>query len=309
MRRLLSKTKLSANMNCRLDGNCVKAFGKAIHALSRIGDELWLDPTVKGLALRSVNSAHSAYACFLFSPLFFQKYSLQSTSEGGNEPIKCKLTMKCVLPLFRCLTSIERNVEQCHISTGPPKDQVMIQFFCRHGITKTHNLRFQESEALQAVFASHLCPNTLTAPARLLSDMVMHFPASQEEITLSVTPLRVTLKNFYEAGSDHMKMVYTEMSLHPDEFDCFQVAVESDVTFCLKELRVTGLFLERFLSCHMRILDVCMFVSVCREHVCVFVSRSSVCHVEHGYSYILLCTQHSVSFPRELSPRRCDSSL
>ncbi|CAJ1068319.1 cell cycle checkpoint control protein RAD9B [Xyrichtys novacula] len=237
MRRLLSKTKLSANMNCRLDGNCVKAFGKAIHALSRIGDELWLDPTVKGLALRSVNSAHSAYACFLFSPLFFQKYSLQSTSEGGNEPIKCKLTMKCVLPLFRCLTSIERNVEQCHISTGPPKDQVMIQFFCRHGITKTHNLRFQESEALQAVFASHLCPNTLTAPARLLSDMVMHFPASQEEITLSVTPLRVTLKNFYEAGSDHMKMVYTEMSLHPDEFDCFQVAVESDVTFCLKELR------------------------------------------------------------------------
>lgn len=35
------------------------------------------------------------------------------------------------------------------------------------GIIKTHNLRFQESEALQAVFASHLCPNVLKAPARL----------------------------------------------------------------------------------------------------------------------------------------------
>ncbi|XP_031705603.1 cell cycle checkpoint control protein RAD9B [Anarrhichthys ocellatus] len=224
-------------MNCVLEGRGVKAFGKAVHALSRIGDELWLDPMVRGLALRSVNSAHSAYACFLFSPLFFQHYSLGSVSEQGRKTINCKLIMKSVLPLFRCLTSIERNVERCRISIGTPDDRVVIQFFCRHGITKTHNLCFQESEALQAVFASHLCPNVLKAPARLLGDMVMHFPVSQEEITLSMTPLRVSLRNHYEGGDDHMKNMYTEMSLHPDEFDYFQIGVESDITFCLKELR------------------------------------------------------------------------
>ncbi|XP_032367573.1 cell cycle checkpoint control protein RAD9B isoform X2 [Etheostoma spectabile] len=155
-------------MNCVLEGSGVKAFGKAIHALSRIGDELWLDPMVRGLALRSVNSAHSAYACFLFSPLFFQHYSLGSASEQSSESIKCKLAMKSILPLFRCLTSIERNVERCQISIGTADDRVMIQFFCRH---------------------------------------------------------------------DHMKTMYTEMSLHPDEFDYFQIGVESDITFCLKELR------------------------------------------------------------------------
>ncbi|XP_040010403.1 cell cycle checkpoint control protein RAD9B isoform X1 [Xiphias gladius] len=224
-------------MNCVVEGNGVKAFGKAIHALSRIGEELWLDPMVKGLALRSVNAAQSAYTCFLFSPLFFQHYSLGSGSEQGNETIKCKLVLKSVLPLFRCLTSIERNVERCRISINTNSDQVMIQFFCRHGITKTHNLCFQESEALQAVFASHLCPNVLKAPARLLGDMVMHFPVSQEEITLSMTPLRVSLRNYFEEGNDRMKMTYTEMSLHPDEFDYFQIGVDSDITFCLKELR------------------------------------------------------------------------
>ncbi|XP_040010404.1 cell cycle checkpoint control protein RAD9B isoform X2 [Xiphias gladius] len=175
-------------MNCVVEGNGVKAFGKAIHALSRIGEELWLDPMVKGLALRSVNAAQSAYTCFLFSPLFFQHYSLGSGSEQGNETIKCKLVLK-------------------------------------------------ESEALQAVFASHLCPNVLKAPARLLGDMVMHFPVSQEEITLSMTPLRVSLRNYFEEGNDRMKMTYTEMSLHPDEFDYFQIGVDSDITFCLKELR------------------------------------------------------------------------
>ncbi|XP_047447608.1 cell cycle checkpoint control protein RAD9B [Mugil cephalus] len=217
-------------MNCVLEGNCVKAFGKAIHALSRIGDELWLDPMVKGLALRSLNSAHSAYGCFLFSPLFFQKYNLESAS-------KCKMVMKSVLPLFRSLTSKKCNVEQCQISVNTQTDRVIIQFFCRHGITKTHNLRFQHSETLQAEFASHLCPNVLKAPARLLGDMVMHFPVSQEEITLSLTPQRVILRNYYEVVDDHMKKMCTEMCLHPDEFDYFQVRVDSDITFCLKEFR------------------------------------------------------------------------
>ncbi|KAM8761258.1 cell cycle checkpoint control protein RAD9B isoform 2-T2 [Acanthopagrus schlegelii] len=220
-------------MNCLLEGNCVKAFGKAIHALSRIGDELWLDPMVKGLALRAVNSAHSAYACFLFSPLFFQQYSLGSASEQGSGTVKCKLVMKSVLPLFRCLTSIERNVERCQITVGTPSDRVMIQFFCRHGITKTHNLRFQESEALQAVFASHLCPNVLKAPARLLGDMVIHFPVCQEEITLSVTPERVSLRNYYEEGNDRKKTMCTEMSLHPDEFNYFQGLLSFAESHCL----------------------------------------------------------------------------
>lgn len=37
-------------------------------------------------------------------------------------------------------------------------------------------------------------------------------------------------------------MMHTQMSLHPDEFDHFKLGVDSDITFCLKELRVTGCF-------------------------------------------------------------------
>ncbi|XP_037536657.1 cell cycle checkpoint control protein RAD9B [Nematolebias whitei] len=233
-------------MNCVIEGNSVKVFGKAVHALSRIGDELWLDPMVKGLALRSVNPTLSAYGCFLFSPLFFQQYSLRSLSEQDADTIKCKVTMKSVLPLFRCLTSIERKVEQCHISLSTPSDRVMIQFFCRHGITKTHNISFQESEALEAVCATHFCPNVLKAPARLLCDMVIHFPVFQEEITLSLTPLKVCLRNHHEGGKGHMKMMITEMSLHADEFDNVQIGQDSDITFCLKELR--GIL--SFAECH-----------------------------------------------------------
>lgn len=231
-------------MNCIIEGKCVKAFGKAIHALARSGEELWLDPMAKGLALRSVNSAHSAYTCFLFSPLFFQQYSLTSATEKGSETIKCKLLIKSVLPLFRCLPSLERNVLRCKISISD--DLVQIKFFCKHGIIKTYNLRFQERDILQAVFASHLSPNVLKAPARLLPDMVMHFPVCQEEITLSISPVKVSLRSYDDGAIDHRKMMHTELSLHPDEFDYFQVGAESDITFCLKELRGILSFAESF---------------------------------------------------------------
>ncbi|KAG9354661.1 hypothetical protein JZ751_001374 [Albula glossodonta] len=132
-------------MKCVIEGNSVKVFGKALHALSRVGDELWLDPLEKGLALRTVNMAHSAYACFLFSPLFFQQYKSVAELLQNRGNLKCKLTMKPV---------------------------------------------YLEAEL--------------------------------------------------------MKAMHTEMSLNPEEFDYFQVGVDSDITFCLKELRGFLSFAESY---------------------------------------------------------------
>ncbi|KAL6458714.1 hypothetical protein MHYP_G00321860 [Metynnis hypsauchen] len=223
-------------MRCIIEGSGVKVFGRAVHALSRIGAEIWLEPLQKGLAVRSVNMARSAYACFLFSPLFFQRYTPNLDELVEHKVVKCKVSLKSVLPLFRSVATIERNVYRCEISINIVNNRVIFQFNCKHGITKTHNLGYQECEALQAVFPTHLCPNILKAQPKLLSDLVMHFPTSQEEITLSISPIKVKFKSYFEEN-DHIRSMYTEMSVHPDEFDYFQVGVDSDATFCLKELR------------------------------------------------------------------------
>ncbi|XP_037064301.1 cell cycle checkpoint control protein RAD9A isoform X3 [Peromyscus leucopus] len=78
-------------MKCLIAGSNVKVLGKAVHSLSRIGDELYLEPLKDGLSLRTVNSSRSAYACFLFAPLFFQQY--QAASPGQDLP-RCKILMK-----------------------------------------------------------------------------------------------------------------------------------------------------------------------------------------------------------------------
>ncbi|KAK3565835.1 hypothetical protein QTP86_015814 [Hemibagrus guttatus] len=204
------------------------------------GHELWV--MTERRAVRTVNKTHSAYACFLFSPVFFQHYISTSDQGQDNKSAKCKVSLKSVLPLFRSITTLERSVYRCEITVNIFDSRVVFQFKCRNGITKTHNLGYQECEALQAVFPAHLCPNILKAHPKLLSDIVVHFPVSQEEITLSVSPTTVILKNYFDEDNDHI--MFTEMFLHPDEFDYFHLRMDSDITFCLKELRGLLTFAE-----------------------------------------------------------------
>ncbi|KAM6111990.1 cell cycle checkpoint control protein RAD9B [Pterocles gutturalis] len=228
-------------MKCVLGGAHLRVFGRAIHALARISDEFWFDPVEKGLALRSVNSSRSAYACVFFSSTFFQHYCWTAVSQPRQKEkqlsLPCKLIIKSVLPVFRYVNVLERNVEKCSIYTNISDHHVTFQLLCKHGVVKTYNLTFQECDPLQAVFAKHMCPNILKVHSRLLADIMIHFPTSQEEVTLSVTPMKVCLKSYTEEDTDFSKTMLTEIQLNPEEFDYFQVGVDSEVTFCLKELR------------------------------------------------------------------------
>ncbi|KAM8816691.1 cell cycle checkpoint control protein RAD9B [Rhynchonycteris naso] len=235
-------------LKCGMSGTQVKVFGKAIHALSRISDELWLDPSEKSLALRSVNSCRSAYGCVLFSSVFFQHYqwsaSVKMNDNDTRSNLNCKLGMKSILPIFRCLNSLERNVEMCKIFTRSDKCKIVIQFFCRYGIKRTHNVCFQESQPLQVIFEKNMCTNTLMIQPRVLAEAIVLFTSSQEEVTLAVTPLEVCIKSSNEESMELNNSVYSEMLVGPDEFEFFQIGIDTEITFCFKELKGLLIFSE-----------------------------------------------------------------
>ncbi|NXC59136.1 RAD9A protein, partial [Aleadryas rufinucha] len=260
--------------------------------LSRIGDELYLEPTESGLSLRAVNSSRSAFASFLFAPLFFQLYEPGSAGPG-TELFRCKVHMKSFLGVFRSLPSLEKSVGKCLILLKPRASRLILQLHCKYGecrwghgaagdtlpphhaplsccpplpgVTKTHNLAFQECEQLQAVFDTQRCASRLCAPARVLVDAVVHFPPTLAEVTLGTGPGgKISLRNYVEdeAGEScgvrgplpHLgvpssppptpfsppepsKTMMTEMWLAEDEFQSVTVAPGSHITFCLKEFR------------------------------------------------------------------------
>ncbi|NWR98308.1 RAD9A protein, partial [Motacilla alba] len=166
--------------------------------LSRIGDELYLEPTDIGLSLRAVNSSRSAFASFLFAPLFFQLYEPGSAGPD-TELFRCKVHMKSFLGVFRSLPSLEKSVGKCLILLKPRASRLVLQLHCKYGVTKTHNLAFQECERLQAVFDTQRCASRLCAPARVLAEAVVHFPPTLAEVTLRTGPGgKISLRNYVE---------------------------------------------------------------------------------------------------------------
>ncbi|XP_009006802.2 cell cycle checkpoint control protein RAD9A isoform X1 [Callithrix jacchus] len=225
------------SMKCLVTGSNVKVLGKAVHSLSRIGDELYLEPLEDGLSLRTVNSSRSAYACFLFAPLFFQQY--QATTPG-QDLLRCKILMKSFLSVFRSLVMLEKTVEKCCISLNGQSSRLVVQLHCKFGVRKTHNLSFQDCESLQAVFDPALCPHVLRAPARVLGEAVLPFPPALAEVTLGIgRGCRVILRSYHEEDADStVRAMVTEVCLGEEDFQQLQAQEGAAITFCLKEFRV-----------------------------------------------------------------------
>ncbi|XP_035525699.1 cell cycle checkpoint control protein RAD9A [Morone saxatilis] len=216
-------------MDCVVTGGNVKVLAKAIHSLSRIGDELYVEPQEDGVscsdALPCIKSC-----CFLY------------TTPSGHS-FRCKIAIKSVQAVFRSLASLEKTVEKCDIVLDEQKNRLTFTLHCKHGLLKTHNLSFQDSESLQAVFDKDSYANVFRSHPRLLVDTVVHFPPSLEEVTVSVSDERMWVRNHVEE-EDQSKAMLTELCLASDEFDHFAVQIHNSVTFCLKELRGLLVFAE-----------------------------------------------------------------
>ncbi|XP_015274805.1 PREDICTED: cell cycle checkpoint control protein RAD9A-like [Gekko japonicus] len=191
------------------------------------------------LSLRAVSGSRSAYACFLFAPLFFQHYAPGEPGPIPDAgPVRCKVSMKSFLAVFRSLSLLEKTVEKCIILLRLCDSRLRVQLHCKYGVVKTHDLSFQDCDSLQAVFDTEQCTHTLHAPPRLLVDAVVHFPLTLAEVTMGASPGgKVTFRSYLEEETEAGQMMVTELCLSEDEFQVFHVKQETQITFCLKEFR------------------------------------------------------------------------
>jgi len=71
----------------------ISVLARAIHALCRIGDELYVEPEPEKISFRAVSASKSAYASFTFFESFFSYYNYEQ-QWSQDEDVTCKVSMK-----------------------------------------------------------------------------------------------------------------------------------------------------------------------------------------------------------------------
>ncbi|XP_042210464.1 cell cycle checkpoint control protein RAD9A-like isoform X2 [Homarus americanus] len=230
-------------MKCTIPGSNIKVFGRAIHSLARIGEELYVEPYPTGVYFRAVNSSRSAFASFHFGSRFFAHYNDGSggqQSAAGEEAVKCK----ACLNVFKSLVTLVRSVERSKLFLDGEEAKLGIQFICKYGIVKSYNLPFIECETLHAAYDKTSCTNYIKSQAQVLSKAVINFQSNQEEVTLCVSSNKIVIRTFVDDVPDPGKAIHTELTLEAGEFDSYNIPDDCEVTFCLKELRAILAFAE-----------------------------------------------------------------
>ena len=232
-------------MKCVVAGPNVKIFGKAIHTLAKIGDELYLESLETGLAVRTVNASRSAFAGFTFPPNFFLEYDERGGSSSNSDPsFKGKLTVRSVLFVFKRLADMDKSVERCIVSADSTDSRVVFTFHCKYGIVKTHKLAYIESETLVVNHDKAGVPNRITSPPLVFIDAVACFNAAVVEIVFEPFFDRLVVRNHCDeallggggggrgvsasSAVDPAKSTSVKFSLSPQEFDVYVVKADDD---------------------------------------------------------------------------------
>ncbi|XP_066585975.1 cell cycle checkpoint control protein RAD9A [Prorops nasuta] len=229
-------------MKCIVPGANVKILAKAIHALAKIGDEMYVQPQESSLSFRTVNIANSAYADFSFTQDYFAYYSYGDFDE--EDSFKSKISMRSVMTVFKSPNSIDKQVETCHIKLESNASTLLLVLKYKNGITKTYLLPIIDCENLQATYEKEQNCNSLMSQPRVLVDAVQNFQNNVIEITLEVTPQKILLRNYIDNESAVSCTTRTQLALAIAEFDRYSVNNETNITFCMKELRAILQFSE-----------------------------------------------------------------
>ncbi|KAL0818204.1 hypothetical protein ABMA28_008710 [Loxostege sticticalis] len=219
-------------------------LGRTVHALARFGDELYLESLPDCILLRTLNAAESAYAMVKFNKSFFSYFNYNYFSTEDNEGLKCKISMKSALNTFKSPTHMDKQVENLEIKLDPESCKLIFQLKCKHGIVKTHYISILDCKAMQAVYTKDLVPNRITSPQRILSEALGNFQSSDDQVTLEATTQSLVLRNYLDTNLDLLKIIRTQISLKPAEFDSYTIGEETTITFTLKEFKALLAFAE-----------------------------------------------------------------
>ncbi|VDP15456.1 unnamed protein product [Onchocerca flexuosa] len=226
---------VTAGASFTLHGN-FKIFARAILALNRIGNELYMEPNNFGLVLRSLSCSKSAFGTFMFSRSFFSECDvLRLDSNAYNV---CRIPMKCALSAFKCVKNSEKAVLSCQLYLNPRADSMLIQLTHTYDVIRNHKIPFFECTTMfRTIVDKANLNNCFVIQARLLLEMFNRMHHNTDEILIDAKTEEISFRNYITHEQDRDMVMKTEGKIPVAEFKRYSVQRPAEITVNLKELK------------------------------------------------------------------------
>ncbi|XP_044764160.1 cell cycle checkpoint control protein RAD9A-like [Coccinella septempunctata] len=233
-------------MNCIVPAQNMKILSKAINALAKVGDEIYLEADEEKLTFTTLNMSKTVCSQCSFMKSFFSSYFVETKdSPGSAASTTCKLFMKSVLPLFK--GNLEKKLEFLKVEYEKESDFILLKMKYKYDqIMMIHKLRLMDSETLSVGITPNSGVNNLCGNSSLFTQILSMFNLSDSEITLEIMNSRLVARNFYVGGATNPKLMRVEVKLSAGEFLIFDVKNNTNINFALRPLRTVISFAENF---------------------------------------------------------------
>ncbi|VDK67946.1 unnamed protein product [Onchocerca ochengi] len=226
---------VTAGASFTLHGN-FKIFARAVLALNRVGNELYMEPNNFGLVLRSLSCSKSAFGTFMFSKSFFSECDvLRLDSNAYNV---CRIPMKCALSAFKCVKNSEKAVLSCQLYLNPRADSMLIQLTHTYDVIRNHEIPFFECTTMfRTVVDKANLNNCFVIQARSLLEMFNRMHHNTAEILIDAKTEEISFRNYITHEQDRDTVMKTEGKIPIAEFKRYSVQRPAEITVNLKELK------------------------------------------------------------------------
>eukprot|EP00514_Thraustochytrium_sp_LLF1b_P008089 CAMPEP_0184536570 /NCGR_PEP_ID=MMETSP0198_2-20121128/16505_1 /TAXON_ID=1112570 /ORGANISM="Thraustochytrium sp., Strain LLF1b" /LENGTH=352 /DNA_ID=CAMNT_0026929711 /DNA_START=286 /DNA_END=1344 /DNA_ORIENTATION=+ len=196
------------------------------------------------MSLCSMNDATTAVCTFTFYTSFFEYFVLEGASTGKA------LAVKISLKAFVSALKSNRTTERLTLSFVQEGSRHVVVFSsqCKGGLVKTHQLHYEDTGVVQAIFNKIEAKNRIGARTELFQKAI-GFIFGSEEASICVDPQSgmVIRSHFQHVDkSSEFSTLKTEIAIAVDEVDSFAVNPEknTEIAFSLRELKALLHFCE-----------------------------------------------------------------
>ncbi|XP_023018781.1 cell cycle checkpoint control protein Rad9 [Leptinotarsa decemlineata] len=234
-------------MNCIIPGLNLKVFARALQALAKVGDDLYMEASKEKLCLIALNLRKTVCVRYYLLESYFSSYEIDENElSEHSESIFCKIHMKIFLPLFKGV-HLDKKLEFVKLEYENNNDLIIVKMKYKcDDIVMIHKLRLMEAESLTIGVCSDLGSSNVITTSSLYSQLLNTFSTSDDEITLEISRDKVLVRNYCVGAPLRPKSVRSQVNLNGSEFTVFQIEDETTINFSLKPFRTAIQFAEAF---------------------------------------------------------------